>query len=503
VRDASGNAGPGAPCVRVTARGPGPRQIRRQRQGAVLVRCGSSTGARLSRRASMHSLTGAGRGESSSTGARLSRRALLAGAGALASGGLLGACAGGTPASRRGPITLLLLGTGDAGLYQQMLPRFEAAHPGITVRLSLAIQGHTAALTAALLTGSGPDVLWDTDPAPYLDRPLLADLAPLAARDHLDLGDWPAPVLAAYRTGDQLFMLPRSVSPGAYAVRTDRLAAAGVEVPTDGYTAAELATIWQHLTRPGQVGGKLVWSPTSTFYLTGWGASLVEPADPARCALGRAAAITCGQWVWDRFWTDRSAQGLQGQNPAPGFAAGSPAMDVLPCAAAPTAAGAYQNLAWRLAPFPRWPAGPATFADSDFYAIPAASSHREAAWLLLTYLTSAEWGQAALAASLVCPARKSLWTAYLTAARQAAPPLRQQPLEIYRDAIQGGWTYPPQRFRHQQDAVAVLGPFWQQIFGPGSTQTVRDGFPAAAAAVDARERADARASVGTAGPLTG
>lgn len=197
--------------------------------------------------------------------------------------------------------------------------------------------------------------------------------------------------------------------------------------------------------------------------------------------------------MWDRFWRDGSAQGLQGQNAGADFVSGSLVMDVLACRDVPKAAGVYQSLPWRLVPLPHWPAGPATYAATDFYAIPAACVHPEEAWLLLTYLTSPEMEQAATSTSLVCPARKSQWPAYVTAARQAAPPLKQQPLELFSQAVQGDWAYPPQRFRYQQDALAILDPYWQQIFGPGYTLAVRRGFPQAAAAVDAREQVDAKA----------
>lgn len=418
------------------------------------------------------------------------RRSLLRAVGALGTSTALAAC-GATPSGRHGAVTLRLLGTGSLAFYQHLLPAFEAAHPGLRVQVSLATAGGTPALTTALLTGSGPDVLWGTDPALYLARPLLLDLAPLVARDHFPLGDFNPTVLDAFRVGQGLFMLPRSLSPLAYATRTDLFSAAGLDLPTAGYTYRDLERLWRVLTVGERIGGQLVWAPAATFYLTGWGADLVDPADPLRAALGSPQAIACGEWMWDRFWKDRSAQGLQGQHPAARFFAGTLAMQTLAAADLANAAGLYANLPWRLTPFPLWPKGAATAAGADFYAISAASAHPEAAWLLLRHLVSVPWEQAGISDLLLPPSRVSLWPQFLAGARRAAPPLRQQPLELFTSAVQGDQVYPPQQFRYQQATAPTLAAAWQRIFGPHYTTGVRAGFPALAKALDVEERAAA------------
>ncbi len=401
---------------------------------------------------------------------------------------MLAACAGTSPATQGGGVELLLLGTGDGALYQQMLPRFEAAHPGIRVRLTLSQTTRQTSLPTSLIGGHGPDVFWVPDPAPYLAQPLLLDLSALAAHAQFDFGAFSGPLLASCRQGTALRLLPRSASPGAYAIRTDLFAAAGLNIPSGDYTAEAMAAAWARLTGRGRVGGELRWSPTSSFYFTGWGAYLVDPANYLRSGLASTAAISCGQWMWNRFWVDGSARGQQGQNAGASFLRGTLAMRVLSCAGLPSAASAYRNLAWRLAPFPVWPARPATFADVDYYAISATTGHPRAAWLLLAYLTSSRWESAAITTSLVCPARTALWPAYLAAVRRAAPPLAQQPVEIFSTALQHDYAYPPQLFHYQTTALAVLQPFWQQIFGQGHTLTVSHGFPQAAVAVAAAER---------------
>jgi multiple sugar transport system substrate-binding protein len=426
--------------------------------------------------------------------ATLTRRALLrAAAAGVGLWGLAGC--GQTRPEGAGSVVLHLLAAGDPAFFSQMLPRFEASHPGVRVQWSLAGPEGRQGLVAALLSGSGPDVFWDADPSFYLGTPLVLDLAPLVQADGYPLDDFGETVLAAFRFRGGLYMLPRSLSPAVYAVRPDVLAAAGAELPGPDWSHADLVRIWRTVAQGGKaVGGQLVWSPTSTFYLQGWGAHLVDPADPERlrCALDTPAALACAQWMWDRFWQDGSAQGLQGQSPAADFFSGTLAMQVVTAAGLPAFAARASRVSWQLLPFPRWPAGPATSADTDFYAVAAATRHPRAAWQLLQFLVGPEGQQAAVRTGLQPPSRKSLWPAYLQAVAAAVPPLARQPLTVLAEAVQQGYARPPERFRYQQQALAILQVYWQQIFGPARVLAVQPGLRQATAEVDAAERAASR-----------
>lgn len=408
--------------------------------------------------------------------------------------------AGSGPRSAGGAVTLFFQGAAEPALHAEMLPRFEAAHRGLRVVAGLPpSSGRDAALLTALVAGAGPDVFWSDAPWLYLGRQLLLDLRPLVVRDHFDLGVFCSGQLLAttYRGG--LFGLPRTTNPSAFAARTDVWSAAGVPLPEGAYTADELAAAWKALSVRGRrAGGELDWTPTATFYLRGWGAHLVDPADDLRCALNTPAAVACGQWMNARFWRDGSARGPLGQNGWAAFGKGSLGMVVLNAQALPTLAGQYVNLAWRLVAFPRWPAGPATATTSEFYGIRAGTAATEAAWLLLQFVTSAAWQRAAISLGLVCPARRALWPDYLAALRQALPSLRQQPLEVFQQAVDGGWTYPPEAFRFQPDALTVLDRYWAAIFGPARSLTVARGFAEAARAVTALELRLAREARGPA-----
>ena len=420
----------------------------------------------------------------------VTRRRLLRAAAALASTTLV-ACGRPGP-SGGGPVQLYLQAPFDAALFGEMTPRFEAQNPGLRLNVAPAPKPGSASLAAALVSGDGPDVFWDDDPARYLGTPLALDLSPLITAGGYDLSDFGSAILAAYRYGGGLYMLPRSVSPSVYAARTDIWAGAGLDLPTGAYTAAELADLWRRLSTAGRIiAGQVVWSPSSTFYLNGWGAHEVDPADSARCALGAPAALTCGQWMWDRFWLDGSAQGMQGQFANASFTAGTLAMQVVDCAGLPAFAAGAQSVPWRLVPFPTWPVRQATAAAADFFAISAASHHQEAAWRLLQFVCSPEWQQAAIGTLLVCPSRRSLWDQYVAQVPRILPALKGQDIGLYAQPVQGDWALPPEEFRHQPAAEPLLQSYWMKIFGPGTTLGVGPGFAALAAAIDTAEAAKA------------
>ena len=417
----------------------------------------------------------------------MTRRGALAAAAAALAGGALAACGGARP-SRAGPIVLhLQVAPQDQPLSQRLLSRFTARHRGVRVQVSTGTAGAPTASVTGALTGAGPDVVWGTDPVPYLAKPLLADLTPWIRREKYAIQDFGANVLAAFSRGPSLFMLPRSLSPQAYAVRLDRLGAAHLQPPAAATTAAELSTMWARLSSGTRVGGSLDWKPTATFYLRGWGAHLVDPANPRRCALDSAAAIACGRWMWDQFWSCRCAQGPYGPHHSARFTTGTLAMRQVSAAGIVAFAAAHQQIRWQLAPFPRWPAGPATGAAVDFYGMSAVSPHQEAAWTLLAYVTSATWQDAAIQAARVPPARRSLWPAFMRRIAQVAPPLAHQPLSAFAEPVGNDVAYPPETFADQATALAVLDPLWLEMFGPNSRLAVRRGFPFAAARIDAAE----------------
>ena len=415
-----------------------------------------------------------------------SRRAFLASAAALAAGAALSACGTARPGSG-GPTTLVLAGTGQPSLFAQMIPTFEAQHPGVHVRWGLTTLSAATTVRDQMLASVGPDVLWVSDPDPYLQAGLLLPLNPLVQRSAYSLADFPAQLRGALTRRGQLYGLPRSAATGAYLLNVGLVNAVRGVVPGPTYTADDMASLWNTLTRGGVVGGELDWSPQASFYFNGWGGHLVDPADDRRCLLASAAAEACGTWMYARLRSDGSAQGLQGQHSTARFRTGGLAMKVVSASNVLAAVGAAGNIAWTILPFPVWPGGPATFVDMDAYAIAATTHAPEAAWELLQFISSPAWQQAVMENAPVPPARLQLWPAYLHILETAAPPLQGRGLQAFSDPLTQGWAFPPERFHDNTAAMTVLDRYWQQIYAPQGQLSVAKGFSAAAAAVDASQ----------------
>ncbi len=417
------------------------------------------------------------------------RRGFLRVAGASVAGAILSGC--GAPGGSR--VIELGLTSGDpVTVAQPLIGQFEASHPGVRVHLAPTSTGSSTAMEAAIVAGAAPDVFWGTDPTLLLSNALCLNLAPLTTPT--ELADFSSAQLAAFRSGSGLYMLPQSNTPAAYVVRQDVFTNQGVALPDASWTSDDLARVWLALRIPGQrVGGRLPWTPTSTFYFNGWGGSLVTPGNTMRCALNSSPAIACGQWMWDRFWQDQSAAGPQGQATWATIQNGSLLMEVATSAdVARYAASA--SYPWTVLPFPRWPARLATSTTTPFYAIPVTTTHRDLAWELLQFVTSTKWEQTSLQTG-VSPARKSQWPAFIAFVRGEAPVLKDLPLEAaFTTAVLDDWAYPTQTFRFQSAAMGILDKTWSTLFGTGGKESIATGFAQAATAVDTAQAAAERQS---------
>ena len=151
-------------------------------------------------------------------------------------------------------------------------------------------------------------------------------------------------------------------------------------------------------------------------HVNGWGGNFVDPKDPTACRMAEPAALEALEWLRARMWDDRVmatfADVQMGTSQA--FVAGLVAMvedgswalkDIL--------AGAKFRVG--VAPFPAGPARRVTLATTDGFGIYSGTRHPEAAWELVKFLISKEYGRAMARANFLQPARASLveeWAAF-------------------------------------------------------------------------------------------
>ena len=155
-------------------------------------------------------------------------------------------------------------------------------------------------------------------------------------------------------------------------------------------------------------------------HVNAFGGHYVNPDDPTDCVLDEEPAVAALEWLRARFQDEgvmATPLALNKLETRRAFWEGRVAMvedgswalkDIL----------ANADFRVGIAPFPTGPAGRATLATTDGFAISANTPHPEEAWELLKFLVSEQYGLAMAEASFLQPARASLveqWAEFIRA----------------------------------------------------------------------------------------
>jgi multiple sugar transport system substrate-binding protein len=130
------------------------------------------------------------------------------------------------------------------------------------------------------------------------------------------------------------------------------------------------------------------------------------------------------------------------------------------------------NAKFRLgvAPFPAGPARRVTLATTDGFGIYAGTRHPEAAWDLVKFLISKEYGRAMARANFLQPARASLieeWISFIQA--EFPQQTRDVDLAAFADGHLKGYSVTAEIFANQAEAQQIADAAWHQIFTLGQT----------------------------------
>jgi multiple sugar transport system substrate-binding protein len=130
-----------------------------------------------------------------------------------------------------------------------------------------------------------------------------------------------------------------------------------------------------------------------------------------------------------------------------------------------------------LAVFPAGPVRRATLATTDGFGIYAGTKHPDAAWELLKFLVSKEYGRAMAKAQFLQPARASLvdeWAGFI----RTEFPDKTKDLDIaaFADGQRKGYSVIGEGFANQADAQRLANAAWQKIFtlGQAPVETIKD-----------------------------
>jgi multiple sugar transport system substrate-binding protein len=388
-----------------------------------------------------HSARQMGQAEPGPAPAR-SRRDFLRLVGAATAAAALGACGSPSPqpTSRQPePVRLVYQDWRTEWfppMAQQMLGEFHASHPNVRVFYTADPEDLEVGMVADFEAGTAPDVFQGccTHFPAWAQKGYTLDLRPYirADLDQETLDDWdPAQFQGlSLREGPQ-FGLPKYHGALALYFNKDLLEKAGVDHPDaswdhDDYQAA-MARLAADRDGDGftDLWGSLMdisWDRIQV-HVNGWGGHLVDPRDPSRCTMTEPRALAAMEWLRRRMWDDRTMatpRDIGMLQPRQAFAAQRVAMvedgswalkDILSQA----------SFRVGVAPFPAGPARRATLATTDGFGIYAGTRNPEAAWELVKFLISREYGRAMARASLLQPARASLVSEWVSIVRQEFP----------------------------------------------------------------------------------
>lgn len=420
-----------------------------------------------------------------SLGRPLSRRRFLGLAAGTAAGATLARCGvapGGTGPHGSGTVQLVYQDWRTPwfpGLAQEMLRVFHDAHPNIHVFYAPDPELLDETMAADFEAGTAPDVMAGCCDfiAAWAQGDYLLDLRPFVAAD-LDRGtiaDWDAAqVQALHRLDGLQYALPKYHGALALFYNKDLFDERGVDYPDASWDHDDYRDAMRRLSRErGAAPASRVWGSMIDVsweriqvHVNGWGGHLVDPADPTRSRMADPEALAALRWIRDRMWGDHTMAGVldvQNRKPAEAFVERRVAMveegswalkDILEAA----------RFRVGVAPLPRGPERRVTLATTDGFAINAATRHPEAAWELLKFLTSREYGLAMARAHLLQPARASLIDKWIELVRdQYGVRAAEMDLEVFAEGHVEGYSVTAEVFANMAPARRLAREAWERI----------------------------------------
>jgi multiple sugar transport system substrate-binding protein len=416
----------------------------------------------------------------------LTRRRFLGLAGAAAAGVLLDAC--GQPRSQaipeeQGPVQLVYQDWRTdwfPPMAHEMLQSFHSTHPDIRVFYVPDPENFSDQMLADFEAGTAADVFQGccTHFPTWAQKGYTLDLRSLvtADLDQTTIDDWnPAQYHSFFLQDGRQYGLPKYHGALALYYNKDLFDEYGVAYPNANWDHNDYLEAMRGLTHDRDGDGQTdLWGSMLDIswdriqiHVNGWGGHLVDPQDPTRSLMAAPEAMAAMEWLRARMWDDKvMATPLDVENTGTrqAFVNGRVAMvedgswalkDIL------------EGVNFRLgvAPFPAGPARKVTLATTDGFGIYARTRHPEAAWELLKFLISPEYGRAMAQANFLQPARASLVDDWINDIRQEYPDKTQDvDLAAFADGHIKGYSVTGEIFANMAMAQQLVYAAWEQIF---------------------------------------
>jgi len=372
-------------------------------------------------------------------------------------------------------------------MVQEMLQDFHATHPNIRVFYTPDPEDLQVKMAADMQAGTAPDVFQGccTHFPSWAQAGYTLDLRSYveADLDRATIDEWdPAQVSALASRDGQQFCWPKYHGALALYYNKDLFDNYSVDYPDDTWDHEDYLEAMKRLTQDRDGDGQtdlwgsmldVTWDRIQ-MHVNGWGGHLVDPDDPARCLMCEPAAMAAQNWIYDRMWDDRvmaTSPDVQNVWTRTAFAAGRIAMvedgswalkDILTAA----------DFRIGVAPFPAGPVQRVTLATTDGFGIYAGTRHPEAAWELVKFLISKDYGRAMARANFLQPARASLvdeWVGFV----RAEFPEKAKDVDIaaFADGHVKGYSVTAEIFDNMADAQRLADGAWNRIFTLGQAPT--------------------------------
>jgi multiple sugar transport system substrate-binding protein len=205
-------------------------------------------------------------------------------------------------------------------------------------------------------------------------------------------------------------------------------------------------------------------------HVNAWGGHFSDPDDPTRCLMGEPAALDAMEWIRARMWDDRvmaSFLDVQNLETRQAFVGQQVAMvedgswalkDILNDA----------DFRIGVAPMPAGPVRRVTLATTDGFGIYSQTQEPNAAWELMKFLISREYGRAMARANFLQPARASLvdeWIAFIRA--EFPDKARDVNIAAFAEGQIQGYSVTAEVFSNMEEARSLAYAAWDQIFTLG------------------------------------
>ncbi len=370
-------------------------------------------------------------------------------------------------------------------MVQQMLEQFHAAHPNIRVFYALDPESSEfeEKTLADFQTGNAPDVfqgccsffpIWaqkgyTLDLRPYVQ----ADL------DRATIEDWdPVQYKSFFARDGKQYGLPKYHGALALFYNKDLFDQYGVEYPDETWNHDHYLAAMKRLTRDRDRDGKtdlwgsmfdVVWERVQV-HVNEWGGHFVDPNDPTHSLMAEPPALQALDWLRARMWDDKvmaTSLDVQHLGTSEAFIQGKVAM-VEDGSWALKAILSDTKFRIGVVPFPVGPVRRATLATTDGFGIYGGTRYPDAAWELLKFLISKEYGRAMARAHLLQPARESLVEEWAQFIREEYPEkAKDMNIAAFAEGHRKGYSVVAETFANQADAQRLTDEEWQRIFTLG------------------------------------